>query len=119
MFGSPPQAYQIPQTPPCQWTWNYQGRGRRLQKPLVTFSGCDGQFASSDKRHDVGVVGVCRIKRNEVCYAVDVTANAADNAAKISYILRVGVHGHSSATAEMCILYSLAAAGIAEIIGVA
>ena len=59
-------------------------------------SRCDGKLAFSYKLHDVGIVGVGRIKRHEAGHAVDVAADA-DIRAVEGYVLCVGVHDQSSA----------------------
>ena len=59
-----------------------------------SFSWCDGQLASGDEGHYVGVVGVCRIKRHEARHAVDVATDASRRLAgqRVVVILSVGVH---------------------------
>ena len=61
-----------------------------------SFSRCDGQLASGDENHNVGVVSVRRVNRHEARHAVDVAADAGVDAVE-GYVLCVGVHGQSSA----------------------
>ena len=60
--------------------------------------GGDGQLASGDEPHDVGVVGIRWVNRHEAGHAVDVAADADVDPAD-GDILSVAVHGQSSADA--------------------
>ena len=64
---------------------------RRARAWVLRIRRCDGQLASGDKRHDVGVVSVGGINWHEARHAVDVAADAIIFTV-IRKVLRVRVH---------------------------
>lgn len=64
---------------------------RRARAWVLRIRRRDGQLASGDERHDVGVVGVRVINRHEARHAVDVATDAGVDAVE-GCVLGVGVH---------------------------
>ena len=61
---------------------------------------CNHKLAVIDQPHDVLVVGVSRVERDEACHAVDVHADACGVAGQVGVVLCVGVHGSEFRTQQ-------------------